>query len=65
MGKENDWSTYHRLRNSVTRIIRYNKATYTSSVLQQNINRPKQFWEQTKNVIQQNPQKIEAAKYLV
>ena len=47
-GKENDWSSYRRLRNAVTRIIRYSKATYTRSVFQENINRPKQFWEQIK-----------------
>ena len=43
MGKENDWSSYRRLRNAVTRIIRYSKATYTRSVFQE-----KQFWEQIK-----------------
>ena len=48
MGKENDWSTYRRLRNATTRIIRYSKATYTRSVFQENINRPEQFWEQIK-----------------
>jgi len=45
-GKENDWYTYRRLRNAATRIIRYSKATYTRSVFQENINRPKQFWDQ-------------------
>ena len=47
-GKENDWSTYRRLRNSVTRSIRYSKATYTKSILQENIDRPKQFWDKIK-----------------
>ena len=46
--ERNDWSTYLRLRNAATRIIRYSKATDTRSVFQENINKPKQFWEQIK-----------------
>ena len=47
-GKENNWSTYRRLRNAAARIIRYSKAMYTRSVFQEIINRPKKFWEQIK-----------------
>ena len=47
-GKENDWSMYCRLRTSVTHSIRHGKATYTRSILQENIDRPKQFWDKIK-----------------
>ena len=47
-GKENDWSMYCRLRNLVTHSIRHGKATYTRSILQENIDRPKQFWDKIK-----------------
>ena len=47
-GKENDWSCYRRLRNTVTRLIRHSKATYTRSILRENIRRPKEFWSQIK-----------------
>ena len=59
---ENDWSTYRRLRNAVTRTIRYSKATYTRSVFQENIKSPKQFWKEvnkcypTKSSKEQNNQ---------
>ena len=52
--KENDWSTYCRLRNSVTRSIRHSKATYTRSILQVNIDRPKQFWDKIKRCFPKN-----------
>ena len=42
-GKENDLSSYHRLRNTVTRLIRHSKATYTRSILRAIIERPAQF----------------------
>ena len=44
-GEENDWSMYRRLRNLVTRSIRYSKATHTRKILQENIDRPKKFWD--------------------
>ena len=47
-GKENDWSSYRQLRNIVTRIIRYNKATYMRSILWENIDGPAKFWNQIK-----------------
>jgi hypothetical protein len=49
-GKELDWSTYRRLRNNVTRMIRNGKANYTRSVLRENINRPSDFWNQIKRI---------------
>ena len=47
-GKESDWSAYHRLRNTVTLLIRHNKATYTRSILRENVNKPKEYWSQLK-----------------
>ena len=52
--KENDWSTYCRPRNSVTRSIRHSKATYTRSILQENIDRPKQFLDKIKRCFPKN-----------
>ena len=63
-GKENDWSTYRRLRNAATRIIRYSKATYTRSVFQENINRPKQFWEHIKKCYPAKSSKDRSSKVL-
>ena len=47
-GKESDWSAYRRLRNTVTHLIRHNKATYTRSILRENVNKPKEFWSKLK-----------------
>ena len=47
-GKENDLAAYRRLRNTVTRLIRHSKATYTRSVLRENVSRPTEFWSQIK-----------------
>ena len=63
-GKENDWSTYRRLRKAAAQIIRHSKGTYIRSVFQVNINRPKLFWGKLRNFIQQNPQKRETAEFL-
>ena len=49
-GKELDWSTYRRLKNNVTRMIRNGKANYTRSVLRENISRPSDFWNQIKRI---------------
>ena len=38
--EENGWSMYFRLRNSVTRSIRYSKATHARKILLNNIDRP-------------------------
>ena len=35
---ENDWSTYRRLRNSVTSAIRNSKANYNRTILRENMN---------------------------
>ena len=59
-GKENDWSTYHRLRNATTRIIRYTQDLFFKRIsIDQGSSGSK-----LRNVIQQNPQKNEAAKFL-
>ena len=47
-GNENDWSAYRRLRNTVTRLIRHSKATYTRTILRENVSRPKEFWSHIK-----------------
>ncbi|CAB4011690.1 Hypothetical predicted protein [Paramuricea clavata] len=47
-GKECDWCNYRKARNSVTKCIRQHKANYNRSVFRENVNRPKQFWDQIK-----------------
>ena len=47
-GCELHWSTYRRLRNSVTRIIRSRKAKYHKTQLQENVNDPAAFWKYVK-----------------
>ena len=47
-GKKNDCLIYCRLRNTVTRMVRHIKATYTRSSLRENIDRLAQFWNQIK-----------------
>ncbi|CAB4027123.1 Hypothetical predicted protein [Paramuricea clavata] len=47
-GKEYDWCNYRKARNSVTKCIRQHKANYNRSVFRENVNRPKQFWDQIK-----------------
>ena len=42
--EKNDWSAYRLLRNTVTRLIRYSKASYTRSILRENVYRSKEFW---------------------
>ena len=42
-GRAADWFAYRRLRNNTTRKIRYSKATYTKSILRENIPYSKQF----------------------
>ncbi len=45
---ENDWSTYKRLRNTVTNMIRNSKSRYNKNILYEQVNDPKQFWRHIK-----------------
>ena len=47
-GKELDWSTYRRLRNVVTRLIRNSKSNYTRNLFRENVNTPNKFWKHIK-----------------
>ena len=47
-GKEANWITHRHLRNTVTRMIRKNKASHTRILFQESINNPKDFWRQLK-----------------
>ena len=49
-GKEVFWLRYRRLRNTVTKLIRHSKANHTRSVLKENSNNPRYFWDQIKKV---------------
>ena len=46
--EENDWSTYKRLRNTVTNMIRNSKSRYNKNILYEQVNDPKQFWRHIK-----------------
>ena len=45
---ENDWSSYRRLRNSVTNMIRISKSKYNKHLLYEQADDPKQFWRHIK-----------------
>ena len=63
-GREVDWSTYRRLRNDVTRKIRYSKSAYTRSIVRENISHPKQFWNIIKRCYPVKQQKEVPAKLI-
>lgn len=46
--KKSDWSTYKRLRNRVSCMIRQAKANYIRSTFREKRTHPKQFWNQIK-----------------
>ena len=52
-GKELDWSTYRRLRNVVTRLIRNSKSKYTRNLFRENVNTPNNFGNTLRNVFPQ------------
>ena len=60
--KENDWSAYCRARNSVTNSIRQSKANCNRSLIQENIARPKQFWNQIRKCYPAEKRKINSCK---
>ena len=45
---ELDWSTYKRMRNNVTNIIRHAKANYIRKLFRESVSNPKDFWNQIK-----------------
>ena len=47
---ENDWSTYRRLRNTTTGLIRKSKAKYQREGFQDNTHSPNEFWEEIKKL---------------
>ena len=63
-GREVDWSTYRRLRNDITRKIRYSKSVYTRSIVRENVSHPKQFWNTIKRCYPVKQQKEAPAKLL-
>ena len=61
-GKEADWSSYRRLRNAVTRLIRRSKATHTRALFRESINKPKDFWKQLKKCYPVKDSRTQQAK---
>ena len=51
-GTELDWSTYRRMRNKVTLIIRKSKANHNRTLFRENIKSPKEFWKKIKQIYQ-------------
>ena len=47
---ENDWSTYRRLRNSVTLMIRKSKANYNRCLFKSSMKNPKDLWTNIKKM---------------
>ena len=54
-----DWAVYRKLRNTVTRKIKWNKANYNRETLRENITKPKQFWQKIKKCIGKSKVKSE------
>ena len=59
---ENDWSTFRRLRNSVTSAIRNSKANYNRTILRENMNSPKNFWKTIKKCYPSNSKQLNPTK---
>eukprot|EP00794_Sanderia_malayensis_P000790 gene790-80_t len=49
-GLELDWSTYRRVRNKVTLMIRKSKANHSRTIFRENIKSPKEFWKKIKQI---------------
>ena len=49
-GSELDWSSYRRLRNATTALIRKNKANYQREAFQNNSHSPNDFWKEIKKL---------------
>ena len=45
-----DWESYKTLRNKCNKNIKKAKSNYHKKVLNDNINKPKKFWSEIKNV---------------
>ena len=64
-GKEFDWSIYRRLRNAVSSSIRSSKSNFMRSTLRENINFPKNFWNQVKKCFPIKERKDSRSKVFV
>ena len=42
---DNDWSTYRRYRNQATAAVRKAKSFYNRSLIQDNLDNPRNFWK--------------------
>lgn len=62
-GNENDWSTYRRLRNATTNLIRKSKANFQREVFQNNAHSPKDFWKEIKKCYPLKDQKLKATSF--
>ena len=56
--KESDWSDYKRRKNACTNAIRSAKNRYHKELINENLNNPRQFWKNIKEVITKNGNKI-------
>ena len=56
--KESDWSDYKRRKNACTNAIRSVKNRYHKELINENVNDPRQFWKNIKEVIPKNGSKI-------
>ena len=56
--KESDWSDYKRRKNACTNAIRSAKNRYHKELINENVNNPRQFWKNIKEVIPKNGSKI-------
>ena len=55
---ESDWSDYKRRKNACTNAIRSAKNRYHKELINENVNNPRQFWKNIKEVIPKNGSKI-------
>ena len=62
MGKDVDWSTYRRLRNTVTRLTRQSKENHTRTNLKESSDNPTYFWDQIKKVYPVKNSKVNLPK---
>ena len=70
-GNEFDWILYRKARNTTTRAIKSSKANYNRTVLNENLSRPKQFWNRiqkcyhTKNTASSTPKPFQINDIIV
>ena len=64
-GSELDWSSYRRLRNATTALIRKNKANYQREAFQNNSHSPNDFWKEIKKLYPLKEQKQKPNSFCV